>query len=164
MGKLLKPPPFYGTIHGVCIYRMHGEDFIRAASSLVGNGKRVKREAAFKNTMASANRLALASRLASAVYAMLPVSRRKFPLYRKLTGQAAKLLKAGTAIGMVVAELMTAIRLKPRVRKQRAERKKRSEREQPGKLVLLYARQPVSSFADYCTVYCHPARLRHDYS
>jgi len=116
MARLLQPPSFYGTCYGICTYKMYGQDFIRKASSLTG--ERVKTEAVFKNTMSWAHRLAAASRLASAVYAMLPVSRRKYAIYRKLTGKAMRLLKEGIAEGMVVVELMIVIRLRKRKRKK----------------------------------------------
>ncbi len=109
MSRLPKPPSFYGTYNGICIYRMYDNDYIRTASSLTG--ERVKKDPAFKNTMAWANRLAAASKLASAVYAMLPNYRRKFRLYRKLTGKSMQLLKAGKSVGETVVELLLFVRL-----------------------------------------------------
>ena len=109
MARLHQPPPFYGTRDGICIYEMYGFDYMRTASSLTG--ERVKTDAKFKNTMAWAQRLAAASKLASAVYAMLPNYRRKFRLYRKLTGKSMQLLKAGKAIGETVVELLLFARL-----------------------------------------------------
>ncbi|HSC36962.1 MAG TPA: hypothetical protein VLD19_03785 [Chitinophagaceae bacterium] len=134
MGQLLEPPDYYGTYDGICVYRMNGKDFLRSASSLTR--KRVKKDAAFRNTRAWAARMATASRLASAVYAMLPPYRRKFPFYRKLTGQAMQLLKAGQEEGAVVAELMIAIRLP-----QRKPRKKAVIRTIP----MIYSRSCVDS-------------------
>jgi len=112
MARLDERPSYYGTYDGICVYRMHGGDFMRSASSLTG--ERVKTKAEFKNTMAWAQLLKTASRLASAVYAMLPSSRRKHPFYRKLTGHAMKLLKEGRTEGEVVVALMIAIKLPPR--------------------------------------------------
>ncbi len=109
MARLHQPPSFYGTYKGICIYRMYDNDYMRTASSLTG--ERVKTDAKFKNTMASANWLAAASKLASAVYAMLPNYRRKFRLYRKLTGKSMQLLKAGKAVGEIVVELLLFVRL-----------------------------------------------------
>jgi hypothetical protein len=111
MARLLQPAPFYGTFkdQGICIYRMHGIDYIRAASSLTG--KRVKTDAKFRKTMEWANRLAAASGLASAVYAMLPKYRRKHRLYRLLTGRAMQLIKAGSSVGETVVELLLLVRL-----------------------------------------------------
>ena len=121
MARLHQPPPFYGTRDGICTYKMYGADFMRTASSLTG--KRVKEDPVFKNTMAWAQRLAIASKLASAVYAMLPNYRRKFRLYRKLTGKAIQLLKAGKDIGEIVVELLLFVRLpKKKARKITGER------------------------------------------
>jgi len=120
MGTLSRPPKKYGTYHGLCVYRMLGKDRVRKASSLTG--KRVKEEAAFKNTRAWAGRLAQASRLARAVYDMLSPCRKRHSLYRKFTGKAMKLLTAGATEGEVVVELMLLIRLpkrKPRKKKAR---------------------------------------------
>jgi len=68
--------------------------------------------------MAWAFRLADASRLASAVYALLPAYRRKFPLYRKLTGQAMRLLKSGMGEGVTVVELLIGLKLPKRKAKK----------------------------------------------
>ena len=57
--------------------------------------KRVKSDPAFKETMRYAELLGRASQIASAVYRGLPKSKRKHGLYRKLTGEAMKLLKDG---------------------------------------------------------------------
>jgi len=110
MGRLLSPPLKYGTYCGLCVYPMRGENFVRKASSLTA--ERVKTAPEFKPTMAWANRLKAASRLGSAVYAMLAPSRRKHKLYRTLTGQAMRLLREGKSEGEIVVELMLSIRLK----------------------------------------------------
>jgi hypothetical protein len=70
--------------------------------------------------MALAGQLAVASKLAAAVYAMLAPSRKRFSLYRKLTGQAIRLLKEGHTEGGTVVELMIAIRLPKRNRRKKA--------------------------------------------
>lgn len=84
-------PAFTGTIGPVCIYRMHGQYFMRSASSLTGH--RVKTDPAFRKTMQYAALLANASRIASAVYAGIPAGRRQHALYRKLTGEAMTWLR-----------------------------------------------------------------------
>jgi len=125
MARLSSPPPFIGTFRdqGVCIYRMRGEDFLRTPSSLTAEDVKTKPE--FTQTMAWAERLKVASRLASAVYAMLAPSGRKHKLYRALTGQAIRLLRDGKTEGETVVELMLTIQLKkkkrtPRPAKQQA--------------------------------------------
>lgn len=110
MARLLSPPLKYGTYFGLCVYPMRGESFMRKASSLTA--ERVQTATEFKPTMEWANRLKAASRLGSAVYAMLPPYRRKHRLYRALTGQAMRLLKEGRTEGETVVELMLSIQLK----------------------------------------------------
>ena len=117
MGRLLSPPLKYGTYCGICVYPMWGEPFVRKASSLTA--ERVKTAPEFKPTMAWANRLKAASRLGSAVYAMLAPSRRKHKLYRTLTGQAMRLLREGKTEGEIVVELMLSIQLKKKKRTAR---------------------------------------------
>lgn len=84
-------PPVTGTIGPICIYKMHGQYFLRTRSSLTG--KRVKKDPAFRKTMMYAALLGKASRIGSAVYAMLPSERKQHGLYRKLTGEAMQWLK-----------------------------------------------------------------------
>ena len=84
-------PPYTGTIGPVCIYKMYGRYYLRSASSL--DGKRVKKDPAFRKTMMYAALLAKASRIGSAVYAALPPDRKQHALYRKLTGEAMTWLK-----------------------------------------------------------------------
>src|SRR4051812_2716805 len=107
MARLCTPPERYGTAHGICVYPMRGEGFMRTASSLTA--ERVKTAPEFKATMAWAELLKVASRLGSAVYAMLAPSRKKHRIYRKLTGQAMRLLRERKTEGETVVELMLSI-------------------------------------------------------
>ena len=84
-------PPFTGTRGPICIYKMYGRYYLRSASSL--DGKRVKKDPAFRKTMMHAALLGKASRIGSAVYAALPPDRKQHALYRKLTGEAMVWLK-----------------------------------------------------------------------
>ncbi|MBS1564625.1 MAG: hypothetical protein JST39_09560 [Bacteroidetes bacterium] len=104
MGRLIGGAPFYGTKHGICIYRMRGRDFVRAASSLTA--KRVLTDPAFAATRQWADRLRQASVLAAAVYDMFPPSKRKFRYYRRLTGIAMRCLKQNMTPGEAVVTLM----------------------------------------------------------
>ena len=139
MARLLTPAPYYGTFHGICVYPMYGEDFVRKASSLTA--ERVKTDPAFKPTMAYAAMLAKASWLGASVYAMLPNYRKRHSLYRKLTGAAMRLLKEGRGEGEVAVELMIFIRLPkkkravkpmPEVKAQKATQPHRSLIHRPG--------------------------------
>lgn len=84
-------PPFVGTRGCITIYKMYDRYYARAKSSLTG--KRVKKDKAFRRTMDNANRLAAASRIASAVYRLVPAESKQHTLYRKLTGMAIERLK-----------------------------------------------------------------------
>lgn len=114
MARLLTPPLRYGTAHGICVYPMRGEAFVRKASSLTA--ERVKTAPEFRPTMAWAELLKNASRLGAAVYSMLAPYRRKHKLYKSLTGMAMRLLKEGKTEGETVVELMLSIQLKKKKR------------------------------------------------
>ena len=120
MARLNSPPEKYGTFDGICVYHdsLHRADFMRTASSLTG--ERVKKDPAFQKTMALAARMVTASRLAAAVYAMLPPYRRIHRYYRKLTGLAMKHLKEGRTEGEIVVELMLFIQLPKRKPRKKA--------------------------------------------
>lgn len=85
------PLPFIGTVGNVTIFRLYGQYYVRARTSLTG--QRVKKDPAFRMTMQYAALLAKASRLAAQVYAAAPPRYKKHPLYRKLTGEAMTWLK-----------------------------------------------------------------------
>ena len=82
-----------GTMDDLCFYKMDGQYYVRMKSSLTRN--RVRKSAAFANTMKSANELGTASVLASRVYRTIAKDKRKVALFRKLTGMAKLLLKDG---------------------------------------------------------------------
>ena len=92
-----------GTISGICFYQMQRKHYARLKSSL--SSKRVKTSAAFKKTMMDAALLAHASRIASAVYRVLPKERKGRKLYQQLTGMAMQLLKKGITKEDVIALL-----------------------------------------------------------
>lgn len=103
MGKQTGPIKVKGTVHGVTYYKMDGEYYARQESSL--DGKRVKKDPAFSETMRYAGLLGRASKLASKVYQGIPKGERKFKKYRILTGQAMQLLKKGMNEEEVVERL-----------------------------------------------------------
>ena len=80
-----------GTIDNLCFYKMEGNYFVRTKSSL--DGRRVKKDVAFKETMVYADLLARASKIASKLYRTLPKEERSLKLYRELTGKVMKELK-----------------------------------------------------------------------
>lgn len=104
MAKFTGIPPITGTIGPICIYKMYGKYYLRTRSSLTG--KRVKKDPAFRKTMEYARLLAKASRIGSAVYAVLPADQKQHSLYRKLTGEAMYWLKHEWSTEDVLAFLL----------------------------------------------------------
>lgn len=88
MAKQLGPFKLRECYDNVCFYKMDGQYYARAKSSL--DRKRVKKDPAFWETRWHANLLARSSKIASAIYRTLPKEK---GLFRKLTGQAMRLLK-----------------------------------------------------------------------
>lgn len=81
---------FEGTIDDITFYKMDGQYYARAKSSL--SAKRVKTSAEFTKTMAHAELLVRASRIGSQIYKGLPPGWRQFWMYRGFTGEAFTLL------------------------------------------------------------------------
>jgi hypothetical protein len=73
--------------------RVSGKNIVRACTSLTG--ERVKKDAAFKGFRESGNRMKEASPITAALYKMVPAEIKQYALYRLLTGEALKMLKAG---------------------------------------------------------------------
>lgn len=82
---------FVGTFDDLTFYKMDGQYYVRAKSSL--SSKRVKTSPEFRWTMIYANLLARASKIGSQVYKALPPGWRQFWMYRSFTGEAFTLLK-----------------------------------------------------------------------
>ena len=91
MAKQTGPNPFTGRRGNLQGYRMAGTYYARMVSSLTA--ERVLKDPAFKLTMQYAGLLGRASKIASAIYRLLP--EREHGFYRKLTGMAMQLLKQG---------------------------------------------------------------------
>ena len=78
-----------GTIHGICFYKMDGKYYARTKSSL--SGERVKSDPVFAETMRHAERMGIASKIASVLYKQLvPVSERSREKYREVVGMVMK--------------------------------------------------------------------------
>lgn len=75
-----------GTIDGICFYKLDGNYYARAKSSL--DGKRVKKSKAFRQTMRYARIFAKASVIGSTIHRMLPEDKRSRKVYQQLTGKA----------------------------------------------------------------------------
>src|SRR5689334_3488759 len=93
MARLHNKPAWLGTKNGICIYAMRGEFFARAASSLTA--ERVLTEPVFAETRRHSGIMARASRVGSRVYKEVTGARKTHDLYRKIAGQAYKLIMEG---------------------------------------------------------------------
>ena len=91
------------TVGMVVFYKLGSKYYLRTRSRL--SGERVKKSPDFWNTMIYANRMGIASRLASMAYRKLPSAWRLHDLYRKLTGCAMQLLKEGMNPNLVLRKL-----------------------------------------------------------
>ena len=106
MAKQKGPQFITGTIGGLTYYKLHGKYYVRKKSSL--SRKRVKRSPAFRRTMEYAELLGQASKLAAALYRMLPRQQQQVERYREFTGRAMQLLKEGLDAAAVKARLSGA--------------------------------------------------------
>ena len=86
-----------GTIHGICFYKMDGKYYARTKSSL--SGERVKSDPVFAETMRHAERMGIASKIASAIYRQtVPEHERSREKYRELVGIVMKGLLFDTGV------------------------------------------------------------------
>jgi hypothetical protein len=95
---------FEGTLHGITFYKMEGQYYARAQSSLTS--ERVKTSWEFKETMIFARLLTRASKIGSAIYKALPPGWRQFWMYRSFTGEAFTLLKENPYTDEEVKQLL----------------------------------------------------------
>ena len=93
MAKLAEGVHFTGTIGNICYYEVGGRTFMRKKSSLTR--KRVLKSKEFEKTRKHASDLALAARIGSAIYKLLPADIKGRWIYRAITGEAASLLYKG---------------------------------------------------------------------
>ena len=94
MPKQIGPIFITGPIGNITYYQLDGVYYCRKKSSL--SGKKVKTHRHFKRTMENAGIMADASRIASAVYRLIPKSAKQHTMYREMTGIAIDLLKLET--------------------------------------------------------------------
>ena len=87
-----------------------GKNIVRRCSSLTG--ARVKKEAAFRGFRESGNRMKEASPIAASLYKMVPKEIKQYSLYRLLTGEALKMLKAGED-SAIISETLKQIYIDP---------------------------------------------------
>lgn len=103
MAKQLGPYYVTGYVDNILFYKMEGKYYARKKSSLTG--KKVKTHPCFALTRLNYSLFSIASTIGSRVYKMLPVSEREHEMYKKMTGEAMKLLKQGIQ-EMEVQELL----------------------------------------------------------
>lgn len=94
MAKQAGPYFIEGCIDNVCFYKLDGQYYARMKSSL--DGKRVKKDPAFKGLMRYAGMLGKASQLASIVNREFG-GKGKQSLYKKLKTEAYGMLREGIA-------------------------------------------------------------------
>jgi hypothetical protein len=75
----------------------------RRASSLTG--ERTKKDPAFKGFRQSINRMKEASPIAASLYKLVPEEVKQYALYRTLTGESIKMLKAGMEAAVIIETL-----------------------------------------------------------
>lgn len=91
MAKQTGPIFLVRTIGMLIFYKRLGHYYVRMKPRMPD----VRRDRRFRGTMRSAGRMARASKIGSALYAVLPEGLKQFKRYRALTGEAYHLLKAG---------------------------------------------------------------------
>jgi hypothetical protein len=94
---------FIGTRDGICGYWCQGINIIRKSTPLTG--PRVKKDPAFKGFRKSSGRMKEASPIAAALYNQIPKEQKKYNMYRLLTGEVLKMLKAGMKRADIIEKL-----------------------------------------------------------
>jgi hypothetical protein len=87
-----------------------GKNIVRRCTSLTG--ERVKKDAAFRGFRESGNRMKEASPIAASLYKIVPAEIKQYSLYRMLTGEALKMLKAGKN-SETITEILKQIYIDP---------------------------------------------------
>jgi hypothetical protein len=80
-----------------------GHNIIRKTTSLTG--VRVKTDNAFKGFRESSNRMKQASPIAASLYKLIPAETKQYSIYRLLTSEALKMIKAGLDTGIIMETL-----------------------------------------------------------
>jgi hypothetical protein len=96
-----------------------GKNIVRSCSSLTG--ERVKKDAAFRGFRESGNRMKEASPIAASLYKIVPAEIKQYSLYRLLTGEALKMIKAGKD-SATITETLKHIYIDPLLHEQLRER------------------------------------------
>ena len=93
MAKQIGLLQIMGTVHGICFYKMDGKYYARTKSSL--SGERVKSDPVFAETMRYAERMEIASKIASAIYRQtVPEHERSREKFREVVSMVKRGLAA----------------------------------------------------------------------
>jgi hypothetical protein len=92
-----------GTQEGITCYISQGKNIFRTASPLTG--ARVKKDPAFVGFRKSSNRLREAAPIAASLYHQIPKEKKEFSLYRRLTGEAIKMIRDGVDKAIIMHTL-----------------------------------------------------------
>ncbi len=92
-----------GTYDDITFYEMNGQHYAREKSSLTG--KRVKKDPAFKRTMALAEIFGRTNKIVSLVYAKLPAKEKGRDVRYSMIRRARKMVEAGMATAEIIAAL-----------------------------------------------------------
>ncbi len=107
MGKRLTNNVITGSDKRLGLYFYYspyfGLNIIRKTTSLTG--VRVKTDKAFKGFRESGNRMKQASPIAASLYKLIPAEIKQYSVYRLLTGEALKMLKADLDTESIIEEL-----------------------------------------------------------
>ena len=96
-----------GTYDDVTYYKMEGQYYARAKSSL--KGSRVKRDPRFRRTMQNAHRFGKGNQLASKVYRSLPKEAQVYALFTELKSIAILAIKEGKSEAEVMELLQERV-------------------------------------------------------
>src|SRR4051812_17390609 len=100
MGKVCNPEVIIRTVikssPHICFYKMQGAQHMRLKSSLTR--ERVKKDPAFLLSRISADFMALASPLASAVYKRMPAGGKTRGVFQRIVGVAKMKLREGLSV------------------------------------------------------------------
>ena len=106
MGIQRGPIYIVRTIAMLVFYKRLGHYYVRMKPRMPD----VRKDKRFLGTMRSAGRMAIASKIGSALYAILPEGLKQFKRYRALTGEAYHLLKAGKTDQQAMELLWTRLK------------------------------------------------------
>ncbi|RXK86514.1 hypothetical protein [Filimonas effusa] len=107
MAKQGGPFIFEKTFGNISCYKRCGIGLVRCKSNLTA--ERWRKDPAFAGSRKSAGEIAKATVIAAPFYKLIPLSIRKYSLYRQFVGVAKKMLSRGTPISAIEETLALAV-------------------------------------------------------